>query len=494
MSRQFTVPVLGSEAEERFWSKVQKGDGCWIWTGAKSKLGYGRFKLASKTYYAHRVAFAMQWGDSPDYLICHRCDNPSCVNPEHLYDQTAFDNSVEAGLRGRLRRPASPKKPYPEFSLFPHATGRWAKKIRGKHHYFGKIADDLDGAKALAQLNREWEYLSQGRTPPPVDTGDGCTIRNLCNAFLTMKRNRLDSGELSTHTFAKYYETCELLIGHFGRDRRVDDLRPDDFEGFRKALATGCGIVTLKSKVNRCRVILKHASDNRLIDRPVEYGRSFDRPSEKMLRQARNEAGERMYEANELRQILDAADSTMRAMVLLGVNAAFGNTDVASLPQSAVDLDGGWVTFPRPKTAVQRRIPLWPETVAALREAIADRPTPKEPADSDLCFVTARGTRFVRVQESKTTEGRYVTINSLSRRFESLLKRLGINSRKGVGFYTLRHVFETIASESRDQVAVDAIMGHTDSSMAGAYRERISDKRLLDVVNVVHRWLFKKTR
>ena len=148
--------------------------------------------------------------------------------------------------------------------------------------------------------------------------------------------------------------------------------------------------------------------------------------------------------------------------------------------------------LPRPMTAIRRRVPLWPETVGALQDAIIKRPSPNDPADLELCFVTTRGTRYVRVQESKTTEGRYVTINALSRRFELVLKRASINGRKGLGFYTLRHCFETVDGESRDQVAVNAIMGHVDSSMAGVCRDRISDERLLAVVNVVHDWLWPK--
>ena len=62
--------------------------------------------------------------------------------------------------------------------------------------------------------------------------------------------------------------------------------------------------------------------------------------------------------------------------------------------------------------------------------------------------------------------------------------------RKGIRFYTLRHVFETVAGDAKDQVAVDAIMGHTDPSMAGHYRERIDDARLRAVVDHVRKWLW----
>jgi integrase len=180
----------------------------------------------------------------------------------------------------------------------------------------------------------------------------------------------------------------------------------------------------------------------------------------------------------------------MRAMVLLGLNAGFGNTDVASLPQSALNLKTGWITFPRSKTGIQRRIPLWPETVAELKAAIAVRPSPADPADDGLVFLTERGTRFVRLQPSRTKENHTATINAVARRFEKLLKTLGMAGNKGRNFYSLRHVFETVAGECADQVAVDAIMGHADPSMGANYRHGISDDRLRKAVGTVRSWLW----
>ncbi len=147
---------------------------------------------------------------------------------------------------------------------------------------------------------------------------------------MTSKKNKLDAGELSPQSFTDYYRCAELLISRFGKDRRVDDLRPDDFGRLRKSLVKRCAPVTLKNEINRCRVILKLAFDQRLIGLPVNYGQSFDKPSAKVLRQVRNKAGPRLFESAEILRILDAADPVMRAMVLLGVNCGFGNTDVAS--------------------------------------------------------------------------------------------------------------------------------------------------------------------
>src|SRR5580692_10243488 len=211
-----------------------------------------------------------------------------------------------------LTRPPKPErlskttaKPYEGFPLTPHPSGRWCKKIRGKLHYFGKL-DDPNAA--LERLNREWPYLSDGRIPPEIDTGEGCTVRLLCNTFLTSKQLKFETGELSPRSFKDYFNTCAILVDQFGRDRRVDDLRPDDFETLRKALTKTRGLVALKNEINRCRIVLKYGFDQRLIDRPVHFGQSFDRPSAKSLRKARHERGEKMCDVAELTRILSALE------------------------------------------------------------------------------------------------------------------------------------------------------------------------------------------
>src|SRR5580704_4355409 len=227
--------------------------------------------------------------------------------------------------------PNKSPKPYPGFPLTPHPSGRWCKKIRGKLHYFGKL-DSPDAA--LERLNREWPYLKDGRTPPPIDTGDGCTVRLLCNAFLTSKKTKLDTDELGPRSFQNYFRTCEILIGQFGKDRRIDDLRPDDFEALRKALAKTRGAVAMRNEINHCRIVFKFASDQRLIDRPVHFGQSFDMPTALTLRKARQARGLKLFNVDEVTRILAAADVQLKAMALLGLNCGFGNTDCATLPQS----------------------------------------------------------------------------------------------------------------------------------------------------------------
>ncbi len=384
-----------------------------------------------------------------------------------------------------------PPKPYAEFPLGPANNGCWQKKIRGKIVYFGRWGRVVNGSlkrlpgdgwkEALELYKAQADDLYAGRTPRIRKTGDGLKIKDLCNTFLTAKLRLKQSGEITAPTFEGHNQTTDLLIGFFGKDRLVDDLAADDFGSLRQAMAERWGPVRLGNEIVRVRSVFKYGYEARLIENEVRYGPEFKKPSAAVLRKHKAKNGQRMLEANEIRKVLDSLQDnpTLRAMFLLGVNAGFNNKDIADLPLTALDLEGGFVNFPRPKTGVDRRCPLWPETVAALKQAIEVRPEPKHKEAEGLVFVTTRGRPWL-------SRG---VANPVSVATTAILKTAGVH-RAGIGFATLRHVFRTVADGCRDQPAIFHIMGHATNSMRDIYTERIDDERLIAVTDHVRAWLW----
>ncbi len=93
---------------ERFWSYVNKTDGCWFWTGSlRSGQGnYGQFELQGHPVRAHMLSYFLSKGPIADGMqVCHTCDNHPCVNPDHLFEGTNFDNMHDASVKGRIAKP-----------------------------------------------------------------------------------------------------------------------------------------------------------------------------------------------------------------------------------------------------------------------------------------------------------------------------------------------------------------------------------------------------
>lgn len=113
-----------------------------------------------------------------------------------------------------MGKSSKPKKPHPDFPLYAHASGRWAKRVKGRIHYFGPWADP-EGA-----LNRwldQKDDLLAGRKPRVKR--EGLTVGRACDYFLHAKKTRVESGELAQLTRDDYRRTCRKLVEVFGRER-----------------------------------------------------------------------------------------------------------------------------------------------------------------------------------------------------------------------------------------------------------------------------------
>ena len=92
-------------SDDRFWSYVNKTATCWEWTGGLNGKGYGGFWLNGKTILAHRHSYELSKANEPSLFLLHSCDNPKCVNPEHLREGTHQENMDDKVQRNRAYRP-----------------------------------------------------------------------------------------------------------------------------------------------------------------------------------------------------------------------------------------------------------------------------------------------------------------------------------------------------------------------------------------------------
>ena len=111
---------MDASIADRFWSKVLRSRGCWLWQAALCSGRYGFFWLMGRNHYAHRVAYQLAGGViRAGKLICHKCDVPRCVNPAHLFQGTPKDNVIDCVRKGRRGRTGARGISHPRSKLTP---------------------------------------------------------------------------------------------------------------------------------------------------------------------------------------------------------------------------------------------------------------------------------------------------------------------------------------------------------------------------------------
>jgi hypothetical protein len=192
----------GLPAEERFWLQVRKSDDCWIWIGAKDRDGYGIFKgdCNGVTYNkAHRFSYVLHNGEVGRLSVLHRCDNPPCVNPDHLFAGTTADNMRDKIQKGRARaargEEAGPSKLTEDDVL---------AILNDPRPYASIAADHGVASSTIASLKnrRAWRHLS---TPIAKGSHRGVHRRGASNLLTEQDvREIRSSSESGAHLAGRY--------------------------------------------------------------------------------------------------------------------------------------------------------------------------------------------------------------------------------------------------------------------------------------------------
>lgn len=123
-------------ADRCFWPKVVIGhiDNCWPWTASRNRKGYGQVNRDGHGHLAHRVAYELMHGTIPDgFCVLHRCDNPGCVNPRHLFTGSKADNNADMMAKGRYARGETNGQ-----SKLTRETAALIRAAQGYHHDIAK--------------------------------------------------------------------------------------------------------------------------------------------------------------------------------------------------------------------------------------------------------------------------------------------------------------------------------------------------------------------
>lgn len=153
--------------EQRFWSRVEKSDGCWLWTGKPCGKGYGSLRSNNVRYYAHRASWIIHRGPIPPQMcVLHRCDNPPCVNPAHLFLGSLADNvrdMVEKGRQSSMPMPGEANG----FSRFTDNDIREMRRQRKGGDLLATIARRFSTSQEYVSLivkRKAWKHVEELNT------------------------------------------------------------------------------------------------------------------------------------------------------------------------------------------------------------------------------------------------------------------------------------------------------------------------------------------
>ena len=323
-------------------------------------------------------------------------------------------------------------------------------------YYFGS-----DKQEALQRYIDQAAYLHGSNHNSQRPVGDSMTLKQLCDIFLKYQFAKVKAYAITAQHYNDQVSSLNILMSFLGQRRSIKDISTLDLQNYKRKLQKHYNKSShrLNLHISNLKTLFHWAKKNDILKQIP----NIDAISRSKLTNKQR----RIFTHEEINKLLTVADTQMKAMIWLGLNCGFGCTDCSDLQWKNLNLDNGRVVFPRGKTGVPRDLPLWSETVDALKAV---------PKKGELVFYTARGNPFVRNALKIDTSGneKYSPINSIATKFARLIKKAGLDVPKGTGFYTLRRTAATMAARSGDPFAVQRLLGHANLIMATRYVQDVS--------------------
>jgi len=341
-----------------------------------------------------------------------------------------------------------------KFPLTLHKTGQYCKKVKGKMYYFGK-----DKQYALERYLEQASSLHHNRNSITKKKNSDMTLKTLSELYLQHQLAKVESDELSALHYTDQNSCLSKFVNSIGQFVKVRDISTLDLQKYRRKINKCYSSQRMNLNISVMKAMFHWAKKNDILT---------EIPNIDVISRNKTEHQQRyIFSSEEIRKFLELADAQMKAMIWLGLNCGFGCTDCAKLQWKNFDFEKNRVVFPRGKTGIMRDLPLWPETVEAIRNI------PKR--EGKLVFYTKHGRPMISERYTGTGNSKkYSSTNMVTTKFSRLIKKVGLDVPKGTGFYTLRRTAATIAARSGDPFAVQRLLGHADLKMATRYVQDVS--------------------
>lgn len=361
----------------------------------------------------------------------------------------------------------------------------WHKSIDGKTRYICKRCSVADAVALLPA--RITEIRARAAGSPATATAHGTrTVESLVETYVAWLYQRLTTGrpkKLSRRTYDDNVRTLAKFVDAVGPTRLADTVGPEDFARYAKQNFEKRAASSIRREIIYIEALANWAAPGPrkagLLVRPWFFGTDFDKPADSEISAAAGDS-DKAYSPTELRGAFLAVKRSpiYRAAGWLGLNGAFLAVDLATLPESFVDLDKGEIRFPRGKTGVQRLAVLWRPTVLAVRAYLEARPAKCDASAEGRLFRTANGLPYSRAALGDDPRAAAATYDAIGNRWHKLT---------GLPFSGLRATFATLADAWPDQRAVDIVMGQMshESIRSRHYAKRFDVDRVRRLVERV---------